>query len=712
MKICDITRNIGDFTRDCILITKAEPWDAPDGPEIVWCNAAFTEMTGYALDDVKGKTPRILQGPDTPREPLDLIRSSLEKWKPVVTVVKNYTKAGDPFWAELSIVPVADAKGWFHYWVAVQRDVTRRVEQEQHLKARNVALAASEKALIDEKIQLSGIAAVAEHSQDFISVTTPDFRILWANPAFIERSGYRAAAVRGSLHWDFLNKRGAVYASREMAQKAILDGRFRDSEVLNVDRHGTEYWTDMRVSVQHDAQGRPERLVIVERDITEQRRQQMDLARSQREIALASIRDPLTGLLNRRGLEEALDRLATDAEGRGHGIGILHIDLDQFKQINDTLGHAAGDQVLVTVSERLQRQLGPDSFAARVGGDEFVVAIELRDPAQNLQLFSDRLIDDLRQPVRYENADCRFSASVGHVECRSAPFDFSEMLINADIALYAAKRSGRNTARPFDADLARAMRRKKSLADHLAQAIDNGELFPVYQAQFDARSGAILGAEALVRWNHPEKGIVGPQSFLDAVREMNLEAVVDRIVLEKALHERAVFEAHDIHVPRMSVNVSSRRLHSETFVEDLRDIEIGPGELCFELLESTFLDDTDEKVMHTLDCFRERGIDIEIDDFGTGHASISGLLRIRPDGLKVDQSMVRPALEDPAVRRLFGLVVDIGKALSIKVTAEGVETEEHGELARRLGCSALQGFHLCRPITAFDFIQKFGELKV
>ena len=636
-------------------------------------------------------------GPDTEREPLDKIRHALENWQPVVTIVKNYTKSGEIFYSELSIVPVADPKGWFHYWVSVQRDVTRRVEAEQHLKSRNAALRASEKALMEEKVQLSGIAAVAQHAQDMITITDTDFRILWANPAFIERSGYPMAAVRGAFHCDLLAKRGDVYTSREMAIKAILHGEFEDGEVRNTDRNGNEYWTDVRVSVQRDADGRPESFVVVERDITEQRAQREELARSRRELEIAAVRDPLTGELNRRGFEASLERMSDTAEQLGHGIGLMHIDLDHFKQINDTLGHAAGDAVLVAVTERIQAHLGPKAFAARIGGDEFVVAVQIHDEHQDLEQLASRMLKDITRPVRYENADCRFNASIGVSICPAAPFDVKNLMVEGDIALYRAKSDGRGTVRVFSKELAQETRRKKTLADQLVVAIENGDLCTFYQPQFDAVTGDLAGAEALVRWQHPERGLVGPDHFLGLARELNLEAVIDKQMLINAVSDREMLKKHGIRLPKVSVNVSARRLRHPNLIADITDLNIPVHAVSFELLESTFLDDSDPTLMWTLDELRDRMIGIEIDDFGTGHASIMGLIRISPDRLKTDKSFLTPALSDTRMRSLFAHVVGIGKILNVEVTAEGVETQEHAELARDMGCSILQGYHLARP---------------
>lgn len=710
MDLQAITGNLGDYTKDCILITKAEPLSYP-GPEIVWCNTGFTEMTGYTLDEIRGQHPRIFQGKDTCRQSLNEISEAIHRWEPVVKVVKNYTKAGEPYYAELSIVPVADEKGWFHYWVSVHRDVTARVEQEQRLRERNDALLERERILNEEKIQLSGIAAVVEHTQDLISITDTDFRILWANKAFIQKSGYPAAAVRGSLHWELLGKSKDQHGTPEVAQRVIDAGDLRDNEVQNLNRFGIEYWTDVRISLQRDEQGRAARFVIVERDVTQQRQSLSDLKRTQRDIEIAAIRDPLTGILNRRGLELSFDAMARNAERLGHGIGVLHIDLDHFKQINDTLGHAAGDAVLVEVTDRLQAYLGPESFVARIGGDEFVIAVEMHHPDQDLQLFSDRLIKEIVKPVRYDKADCRFSASIGYSQKDAAPFSGDTLLTEADIALYRAKRGGRSRAHGFTQELVEETRHKKTLADQLSIALENGDLLAYYQPQFDAWTGALVGAEALVRWDHPERGLVGPAYFISIARELNMEQLIDRQILIRSQADFAAMLAGNVPVPKVSVNVSSRRLRHPGLIEELDTMSLSPGRLSFELLESTFLDDSDSQTLWTLDALRERGIGIEIDDFGTGHASIMGLIRVAPDRLKTDRSLLSPAIGDQKMKQLFALAIQIGNTLGIDVTAEGVESETHAELARNFGCRALQGFHFAKPMPLEDLIARYAQQK-
>jgi len=707
MDLSEITTRIGDFTNDSILVTEAEPIDGT-GPRILWCNAAFTRMTGYALDDIRGRTPRILQGPETDRATLDRVRAALVAWQPIVVTLQNYARGGAPFHVEMSLQPVADDTGFYRYWVAVQRDVTARVERERSLAARNAALTASESALKEEKIRLAGIAAVAQHAQDMITICDPEFRILWANPAFVARSGYTAAAVRGAHHCDLLDKRGEVYAGREAAVRAIVDGTFQDGEVRNVDRHGTEYWTDLRVSVQRDDTGRPERLVVIERDVTDQRRQRLALDRSRRDVARVATRDPLTGLANRRGLEGAFARMAAAAEAAGHGLALFHVDLDRFKEINDTLGHAAGDTVLRAVTERIEAFLGPEALAARVGGDEFVVLVAMPDRAQDMGAYATALLAHVASPVAYGRATCRFGASIGYVVAATAPFHLDGMMMEADLALYRVKDAGRNGVQAFTPDLAAQARERRTLSDELVEALERGQILPHYQPQFGAVTGALAGAEALARWQHPRLGLIGPEKFLALARDLGLEPQIDRAIMRAALDDLARLDAAGLALPRVSVNVSARRLRCDSIVGEIDRIGPPARRLAFELVESIFLDDDDRQVLWTLDALRERGIGIEIDDFGTGHASIMGLVRVRPDRLKIDRSLVGPAALEPARRRLLELITEIGHTLEIAVTAEGIESDAHAEIARGLGCSLLQGYHLGAPMPFDALRERFG----
>jgi EAL domain-containing protein (putative c-di-GMP-specific phosphodiesterase class I) len=279
------------------------------------------------------------------------------------------------------------------------------------------------------------------------------------------------------------------------------------------------------------------------------------------------------------------------------------------------------------------------------------------------------------------------------------------VLIDADIALYRAKGLGRNRYEFFTQNLQAEIVNHKRTADEILWAIDNQEFVTWYQPQFDARTGELTGVEALIRWNHPHHGILPPDRFLKIAEDLNVSAVLDRMVLETVLKDKLRWAASGVRVPKVSVNVSSKRLHDETLVETLRSLAITPGEISFELVESIFLDESKDSARGNLEQIKALGIDIEIDDFGTGHTSIVSLLKLKPKRLKIDRQLVIPILASPQERALVRSIIDIARSLGVETVAEGVETMQHAELLRELGCDLLQGYAFSPPLSFADFTQ-------
>ena len=423
------------------------------------------------------------------------------------------------------------------------------------------------------------------------------------------------------------------------------------------------------------------------------------LAKAKADIEHNALHDSLTGLPNRRYLDDILQRHATRCAESGQKLALLHIDLDRFKQINDTLGHAAGDAMLVHASEVLKSNIRPEDFAARIGGDEFVLVSAIDGDDTILGDLADRIIARMRQPVQYEGHECRFGVSVGIATAVGAAVDPRKLLVDADIALYKAKSRGRNRYEFFSEALQAEVIKTKRVADQILQGLDRGEFEPWFQPQFDARTLDVVGCEALARWRHPVEGILAPDSFMAVAEELNVVASIDRLVLEQALKWQAKWQAAGLHMPRISVNVSSRRLRDEQLVQSLRDLNIAPGTVAFELVETIFLDESDD-VLWQVDQLKELGIDIEIDDFGTGYASIVSLLKLKPSRLKIDRQLVTPVIENMGQRHLVESVIEIGKSLGIGVVGEGVETMEHARILRDLGCDVLQGYAFAKPMAA------------
>ncbi|WP_132567183.1 bifunctional diguanylate cyclase/phosphodiesterase [Rhizobium sullae] len=445
------------------------------------------------------------------------------------------------------------------------------------------------------------------------------------------------------------------------------------------------------------------------KDLAEARNQELEAARES--IEHLALHDYLTELPNRRYLDRMLDERSAECRENGLTLAVLHIDLDRFKQINDTLGHRAGDAMLKHVARVLKESVRSSDFVARIGGDEFVVLCTIDSAPKKLSNMAARIIRELSKPVRYEGHDCRFGASIGIAADSGRDLDAKQLLLNADIALYRAKGAGRNRHEFFSRDARRTIIAAKRLSDEMLLGLERNEFIPFYQLQFHARTLEVAGVETLARWRHPEHGLLTPGHFLTIAEDLDVVSAIDSLILEKALADRAAWARDGFIAPKLSVNVSSRRLADPGLGKKLRAQKIEPGILSFELLESISLDDCDDAVLANLRQFRKLGIDIEIDDFGTGHASIVSLLKLSPRTLKIDRELIRMLPQSAEQRKLVRSIIDIGRSLNILVTAEGVESVDHVRVLGDLGCDMLQGYALARPMPAMQipaFVRNAG----
>jgi diguanylate cyclase (GGDEF)-like protein len=439
------------------------------------------------------------------------------------------------------------------------------------------------------------------------------------------------------------------------------------------------------------------------KDEADAKNAELEIAKSR--IEHNSLHDPLTLLANRRKLDMELDRLSRSSHNERQKFSILHLDLDRFKQINDTLGHAAGDAMLVHASHILSRNVRSGDIVARIGGDEFVILATDNSSAEQIGQLAQRIISEFHQPIDFEGFACRCGVSIGVAQASGMNVDARRTLVNADIALYRAKGMGRNRYEFFTQNLQAEIVSHKRTADEVLAGIDNDEFITFYQPQFDARTSQLTGVEALIRWNHPHHGILTPDRFLKIAEDLNVSAALDHIVLQTVLKDKMRWAALGVRIPKVSVNVSSKRLHDETLIDTLQSLAIVPGEISFELVESIFLDESEASATSNLERIKELGIDIEIDDFGTGHTSIVSLLKLKPKRLKIDRQLVMPILTSPQERALVRSIIDIARSLGVETVAEGVETMQHASLLRELGCDLLQGYAFARPLSFDDFTE-------
>lgn len=445
--------------------------------------------------------------------------------------------------------------------------------------------------------------------------------------------------------------------------------------------------------------------VVRQRAVAEARA--LALEESNARIEHAAEHDYLTGLPNRRLFDKRLAELAGDPEVST--LAVLHLDLDQFKQINDSHGHAAGDAVLRAAALRIGAAIPVNGMAARIGGDEFVIMLVNFGGINDLKHIARDVQRRLRKKIRFGSTLLQSGASIGI--SWSADRHEANLLAESDIALYQAKASGRDRIEFFSQQLKDELMGKRRLAEELKLALEQGDIVPFYQVQVDAHTRKIVGVEALARWKHRERGILSPAIFLKIADEYGMAAEIDAAILRRVLDDRRGWEKRGMRMPRISVNISGPRLYDPLLIDDLRTLAIPENAIVFELVETIFLDDCDDELLQSVDRIKQMGIEIEIDDFGSGHASLIGLVRLRPARLKIDRQLVDEVDTSAEQRRVVKSIVEIAKALNVEVIAEGVETESHAATLAKLGCNALQGFALSRPMPAseIDHIFALGD---
>ncbi|MGV1847920.1 MULTISPECIES: putative bifunctional diguanylate cyclase/phosphodiesterase [unclassified Rhizobium] len=450
--------------------------------------------------------------------------------------------------------------------------------------------------------------------------------------------------------------------------------------------------------------------VILTRELAEQKSvaeaRAVAVERSKGLVEHAANHDYLTGLPNRRYFDRRLAELLSDPTVES--LAVIHIDLDRFKEINDKLGHAAGDAMLKATAARLSGAVSGASMVARIGGDEFVILLTNVAEAGALETLADGALSALRADVPFAAGVVQTNASVGIAWNMTSKA--GNILAESDLALYQAKKLGRNRVQFFSAKLQSDLLGKRQLAGDLKLALQRHEIIPYYQVQVDARTRRIFGLEALARWKHPVHGLMLPGTFLKVAQEYGLEAEIDAAVLEQALADYGRWRAEGIVPPRIAVNVSAKRLNDPQLIQKLNRLDIPPESIVFELVETIFLDDCEDIVVSNIAGLKTLGVDIEIDDFGSGHASLIGLVSLRPKRLKIDRQLVTNITVSEEQRRLVASIVEIAKTLNVEVIAEGVESEEHARVLGEIGCDGLQGFALGYPSPAADIFMLLSKM--
>jgi diguanylate cyclase (GGDEF)-like protein/PAS domain S-box-containing protein len=653
---------------------------------VQWANPAFMILTGYRREDIVGKNPK------------DILRSGLQSrefyevmWRTILAggvwrgELVNRRKNGSLYQEAMTITPVPDEHGVVHHFIAVKEDITERKRAEDKLRQS---------------------ATVFESTRDGVMITDTAPAILAVNRAFSEVTGYTEQEALGHNPSLLKSERHDAFFYQAMWASLLEAGAWQ-GEIWNRRKNGETYPEWLSISAVHDDQGEVTRYVGVFTDMSQ-------LKRTEESLAHLTHFDPLTGLPNRLLFQSRLEHALDGAARYGRGMAVLLIDLDRFKEVNDSLGHPTGDQLLRAVAGRLQEQVARVDTIARIGGDEFALLLEhLADPQQAAVLGRD-VASTLAAPFELEHAhEVVLGASIGISLFPDDGGSATELMRNADTAMYRAKENGRGQFCFYTGDMNAEALTRLEMEAALRGAVERGELLLHYQPKVDLGSGQVCGAEALLRWQRPGRGLVPPLDFIPLAERTGLILPIGAWVIDEACRQMRAWRDDGMACIPISVNVSARQF----FAGDLEHVVprllekhgVEPQCLDLELTESMLMERPDEAVA-LLRKLKDIGVTLSLDDFGTGYSSLAYLSRFPIDTLKIDQSFVRNIVTEPISATIAVSIIALAHRMQLRVVAEGVETDTQLGYLRMHLCDEMQGFYFSKPLPteAFSELMRAG----
>lgn len=584
-------------------------------------------------------------------------------------------------WFELSVAKREDSAFDDPHFVMISRDITDRKSASHQLS----------------------IAAIAFESQEAMFVTSADNLILRVNRAYSKITGYSAEQAVGKSPSILKSGRHDKHFYASMWHSINHNGSW-SGEIWNRRKNGEQFPCQLNITAVKDASGVVTNYVATMIDIT------FSKAASD-EIKTLAFYDSLTRLPNRRLLIDRLTQALASCTRSDESGALLFLDIDHFKNINDTLGHDIGDIFLQEVAQRISHCVRAGDTVARLGGDEYVVLLEglpadTLTAAADVETYSEKILKALSETYYLGTHQCHSSVSIGAVLFDKHKESIDELLKQADIAMYEAKNAGRNTLRFFDPQMQLAISARSELERELRTAVENNEFELFYQLQVD-RDHQPLGAEVLIRWRHPERGLISPLEFIPLAEETGLILEIGQWVLDAACAQLKIWEHDPLKAKlKLSINVSAKQFHQANFVQSVSTTlarhRIKPSLLNMELTESALLNDT-ERAINSMNQLKKLGVRFELDDFGTGYSSLQYLKKLPLYQLKIDQSFVRDIVDDANDRALVKTIIQMSNSLGLKVIAEGVETVEQLAFLHENGCDHYQGYYFSQPVPIGTF---------
>jgi diguanylate cyclase (GGDEF)-like protein/PAS domain S-box-containing protein len=671
-------RLVVEHTRNMVVITDA-------ARRIEYVNPAYTAVTGWTLEEVRGCKPgRLLQGPRTNPDTVRHLSAALDKGCAVTGVeLVNYNKQGDEYWVCLNIQPVLDAQGTVTHFVAIESDVTeqRRAREE---------LVASERRLAEAQY----LARMASFECDLST-----HRMVWS------RDSARVLALApAALAGHFMEHVACLHPDdRDLLMDAYWaaasEGHSYEVEYRVPGEDGALRWLRERGHCLPGDEQLPNRLSGLIQDITLTKA-------AQDRIEYLALHDTLTGLANREQLKQLLrQHMLKGAHGQGEQLALLFMDLDRFKNINDSLGHHVGDEVLQILGARLREAVRASDVVCRLGGDEFVIVLVGVEDPQVVSRVAGKLLGRVAQPLAVQGRELHVTGSLGVSLFPQDGNAVEELMRHADAAMYQAKARGRNTVAYFSPEINALSGERFELESQLRLALHRHELQLHYQPQFQADDGVLMGFEALLRWRTSTGRWVPPDTFIPLAEESGLIDDIGAWVLDQACAQwRAWRDAFGVSM-RLAVNLSAYQLRRPGLVERIAALierhGLPPRTLELELTETVAMHDPAASI-ELMRQLRDLGVCLAVDDFGTGYSSLAYLKALPLDRLKLDRSFVKDIETDPDDRAICSATIVLARTLGLEVVAEGVETLAQRDYLRNQGCDLMQGFLLGRPMSADD----------
>jgi diguanylate cyclase (GGDEF)-like protein/PAS domain S-box-containing protein len=657
---------------------------------LLYATPRIEALLGRTADDLLGGNVIELVHPDDYGVALDALANNLNRiseGSPVDMRVRH----ADGHWIDVEVVGTNRLDDPAVEGIVVNvRDITERKTIEATLRD------------AEDRFE-----EVFEHAPNGMALTDSAGRVFRVNPAMCRMLGATVGELLGQSFAEMTHpddRARSEQVHREMfggtRTQATLEQRYRRID-------GEYVWCRVHVSMVRDSTGAPRYCIAQINDITEQR--------TAAEILEYEARyDALTGLATRKLFLEQLERSIAATRRHGGLVAVLFIDLDHFKTVNDTMGHAAGDELLAAVARRMQSVLRAGDFACRFGGDEFMVLCTDLQSAADVADVAERLRDAIEHPFEIRGSDVFIGASIG-IALADEAADASALLSQADSAAYRAKERGRNRYEVFDDELRATIRVRLETESALRRALDHDEMRLLFQPVINTATGAVDGFEALLRWERPGHGLVSPAGFLAVAEERGLIVPMGRHIIDAACRQIVAWEGAGAGgtTPVVAVNLSARQLAHPELVEHVAAIldatGAEPNRLCFELTETAVMDETSAAIA-TLHRLRAMGVDLAIDDFGTGYSSLSYLRRLPASVVKIDRSFVMELGASSQGSTIVASVIHMAHALGMRIVAEGVETIEHVAALVTLGCDQMQGFYFAPPLTpdaATDYLRTY-----